>query len=389
MGRNQEENVNRLYDQEGGRKKKSSGLLKVFFISLFCVLAVTGISGGLIYRFGHDMYTNVNYVADEDIKVVDTLPQQATEEELSTEEAVGVKVDDSTLSGIHDLMSSFQSVDVHEGSEDIYNILLIGVDRRDKTWNGNSDSMILVSIDKSTNRMVMTSFMRDLYVDIPEKGYKKLNSAYAYGGGPLLCQTITDTFKIKVDRYVAVDFVDLVNIIDTIGGVTLDVTDEEIKVVNGYIWDMCENIVHVDPEEHYFGSAGTYYCDGVQTVCYARNRFVGNNDFERTSRQRYVLEQLMKEVKQMSLAQMTEKVQAILKFVTMNVPEKEIWEMIPEVPDFLEYKIDTVRIPYDNMYDTIYVGGQDMLVPYWESTIRQLQEEIYGSTTAAEKASES
>ena len=160
-------------------------------------------------------------------------------------------------------------------------------------------------------------------------------------------------------------------------------------MVNGYIWDMCENIVHVDPEEHYFGSAGTYYCDGVQTVCYARNRFVGNNDFERTSRQRYVLEQLMKEVKQMSLAQMTEKVQAILKFVTMNVPEKEIWEMIPEVPDFLEYKIDTVRIPYDNMYDTIYVGGQDMLVPYWESTIRQLQEEIYGSTTAAEKASES
>jgi LCP family protein required for cell wall assembly len=325
----------------------------------------------------------VNYVADEEVKVVETLPEQAleemTEETMDPSERQGVAVSDDELSSIHDKMSSLSSRET-VSDDDIYNLVLVGVDRRDKSWNGNSDSMMLVSINKADNRVSVVSLMRDTYVDIPGIGYNKLNAAYAYGAGPLLCETITETYRVEVDRYVAVDFFDLIDIIDIIGGVDLEITAEEAEVANGYILDMC-NLMEIDGMEHQIPSeGGVVHCDGVMAVAFARNRYVGNSDYERTERQRYLISQLMKEVKQMSVAQMTEKMQSILEHVTMNIPESEIWSMVSELPDMLEYEIDMDRVPYDNMYDVIYVGGQDMLVPYWEDTIEMMSNFIYGGT---------
>ncbi len=391
-GRNNYENNNR-------RKKPGMNMKKVFAISFCIVLGIVFISGGLIYKLGHDLYSNVNYVADEDVKVVETLPEQALaaqseaqqksgadDEEDSTEPMTdedglgGVKVSAEELDSIHSMMSSSLTGLSAVSDDNIYNVLLVGVDRQDKTWNGNSDSMILVSVNKADNRVTMVSLMRDTYVEIPDKGYEKLNAAYAYGGGPLLCETVTDTYKVEVDRYVAVDFWDLVDIIDIIGGVDLEITAAEAEVMNGYITDMCERLMDIDSSEHMLPYEGGYiHCDGVQAVAYARNRFVGNSDYQRTERQRYLMQQLLAEVKQMSVAQMTEKMQAILEHVTMNIPETEIWSMIPELPEMLGYTFEMDRIPYDDMYDVISVNGQGMLVPDWEPTIEKLHEFIYGN----------
>lgn len=363
-------------DRNRNKKKKGGNLGKIFAISLCVVLGIVIISGALIYRLGHGMYSNINYVADNDVPVVETLPEEVEEETVGTDERRGVDVTDKELKSIHDTMADLETVDVKEDNE-IYNVLLVGVDRRDKTWNGNSDSMILVSLNKGEDKVSMISLMRDTYVNIADIGYKKLNAAYAYGAGPLLCSTVTDTFRVQVDRYIAVDFFDLIDIIDCIGGVTLEVSDKEAEVANGYITDMC-NIMDIDPAPHLFDGGGTYYCDGVQAVGFARNRYVGNSDFERTERQRYVLTQLLEEVKQMSLAQITGKVQEVLQYVTMNIPESEIWDMVKELPDILDYQFESSRVPYDDMYDIIWVDNQDMLVPYWEETLAKLQEQIYG-----------
>ncbi len=371
--------------RHGGEPKRKTGMnmKKVFGISLCVVLAIVGVSGGVIYKLGHDLYSNINYVADEEVNTVEALPEhvveQMEEETLTPDELAGTKkVSADELNSIHDLMSSLAD---HKtvSDEDVYNVLLVGVDRQDQTWNGNSDSMILVSIDKENDRVSMVSLMRDTYVDIPEVGYWKLNHAYAMGAGPLLCQTVTDTYKVEVDRYVAVDYWNLVDIIDLIGGVSLEVSPEEAEVMNGYIDDMCKRQLEIDPEPHFVpASGGNLYCDGVQAVAYCRNRWVGNSDYQRTERQRYLLQQLLAEVKQMSAVQMTEKMRGILGYVTTNIPETEIWGMFSELPDMLQYKIETDRIPYDNMYETINVNGQGMLVPDWEPTIERLHEFIYG-----------
>lgn len=358
------------------RKKGGMNLKKVLAISFCIVMAVVLISGGVIYKFAHDMYGNLNYVSDDLVEVAETLPEEA-EETLSTEDSSGVAVTDDELQNIQDQMNSVSKQTASH--EDIYNVLLVGVDRTDKTWNGNSDSMILISINKADDRVTMVSLMRDTYVNIPDVGYKKLNAAYAWGAGPLLCETVTENFKVEVDRYVAVDFTDMMNIIDIIGGVDLDISAKEAEVANGYIYDMCENNMGIDSSPYMLpSSGGSLHCNGVQAVAYARIRYVGNSDFERTERQRTVLTQLMEEVKQMSLAQMTSKMTSILEYVTTNISEAEIWSMVSELPDMLDYEFETSRVPYDDMYSIIYVNLQDMLVPDWDDTIEQLHEFIYG-----------
>ncbi len=345
---------------------------RIFIISLCIVIGVVCISGGLVYQFGHDLYSNVNYVSDDTITIAETLPAEV---ESETDEQTGERVSDEQLLQIQKAMAIDKDV---ISDDDVYNVLLVGVDRQERDWNGNSDAMILVSINKKEDRVTMVSLMRDTYVDIPGVGYKKLNAAYAYGAGPLLCQTVTDNFKVEVDDYAAVDFWDLVDIIDIIGGIDLDVSAEEAEVANGYITDMCDRQLDIDPTPHYFPEeGGEVHADGVQTVAYARNRYVGNSDFERTSRQRYVLNQILAEVSKMSVAEMTDDMEQILEYVTTNIKESEIWSMVTELPDMLDYDFETSRIPYDNLYSTIYVSGQDMLVPDWDETITLLHDFIY------------
>lgn len=382
MRRNREDHSSPMngrngYENEMKPKRNGMNVKKVFAVSFCIVLGIVCISGGVIYKLGNSLYSSLNYVADEDVQTLETLPEEVMEETLSTEERTGVVVSADELDSIHNLMSSLSERETIS-DDDIYNVMLIGVDRRDKSWNGNSDAMMLVSVNKAKNKVSITSLMRDTYVDIEGVGYAKLNASYAYGAGPLLCQTVTDTYKVKVDRYAAVDFFDLIEIIDIIGGVSLEITPKEAEVANGYILDMC-NLMEIDGYEHQIPSeGGLVRCDGVQAVAYARNRYVGNSDFQRTERQRYVIQQLIKEVEQMNISQMTEKMQSILGHVTMNIPESEIWSMLGEVPEILDYEFEMSRVPYDNMYSVIYVKGQDMLVPDWDATIEKMHNTIYG-----------
>ena len=184
MPRNREDHSNPMNGRNGsGNKKPGMNMKKVFAISFCIVLGIVFISGGVIYKLGHDLYSSVNYVADDDVKTVETLPDAAIEETLSTEERTGRSVDKDELSNIQDQMKNLKLET--KTDDDIYNVLLVGVDRQDKTWNGNSDAMILVSINKAKNHVSMISLMRDTYVDIDGAGYAKLNAAYAYGAGPL------------------------------------------------------------------------------------------------------------------------------------------------------------------------------------------------------------
>ena len=80
----------------------------------------------------------------------------------------------------------------------------------------------------------------------------------------------------------------------------------------------------------------------------------------------------------MTECSVTFSVRGILGYVTTNIPQTEVWSMLTEVPDMLQYTFETDRVPYDNMYDVIYVDRQDMLVPYWDQTIEKLHSFIYG-----------
>lgn len=337
---------------------------KKWWIVLVVILAVLAVAVLSVYAVVKHYYGKSNYVKDSDVAVAESVETESTglsEEETNTLEAETADVlDDITL----------------PNDKNVYNILLVGVDRRDKSWNGNSDSMILVSINKDTKKIHMTSFMRDLYASIPGKGVHKLNASCAYGGGPLVVQTIEDNYKIPIDNYASVDFDAMIDIVDLVGGVTIDISDAEVKVANNYVTEMCK-LRNEDPAKHYINKGGEQLLDGYQAVAYARIRYVGNSDYQRTERQREVLTKIMKKAKGLSIGELNTLANRLLPMVTHNIDEGTMLTLLTEVPTFLSYENVQSRVPYDGMFSS----KGEMLVPDFASTIKKLQTDIYGDST--------
>lgn len=249
--------------------------------------------------------------------------------------------------------------------KDLYNILLIGSDHRDDSWNGNSDVMILVTIDQEEKRMVMTSFMRDLYADIPEYGVHKLNYAFAAGGGDKLEETLEDNYQIEIDNYAVVDFEDMAAIIDIIGGVEIEVSDAEVEVLNGYLNSMEE-------WGDYLSGGGVYMLNGNQAVAYMRIRYVGNNDYQRTQRQRDVMKAIFASAGQLGISELSEVAFEVLGNVEHNLGAGDLIMLMGLLPNISEYELEENRIPYDDLY----YSENEMLVPDFEATIARLHETL-------------
>ena len=235
---------------------------------------------------------------------------------------------------------------------DVYNVLLVGVDRRDDTWYGNADSIILASINKEKQRITLMSFMRDLYADIPGYGVHKLNAACAYGGCSLLVTTLEENYKVHIDNYVWVDFQSMAEVIDALGGVDLTLTDAEAEAANGLITEICD-IVGVDPQSEYFRDGGDLHCDGIQAVGYGRIRYVGNSDFQRTERQRIVMEQMISKTKDLSLSDLNSFATTVLPLVHHDIPITTVLSLTASAPTFLKYDIKEARVPFDDYYQSV------------------------------------
>ena len=117
----------------------------------------------------------------------------------------------------------------------VVNILLIGSDSRTADADGLSDAMILLSVSSKTNKIYMTSLLRDMYVEIPGHDGNRLNAAYSYGGPELLMETVEENLDITVNRYAVVNFEAFAGLVDAVGGVDLELTSAEIELVNGYL----------------------------------------------------------------------------------------------------------------------------------------------------------
>lgn len=255
---------------------------------------------------------------------------------------------------------------------DPYNVLLIGTDRRQDNWNGNSDAIMLLSINRNRQTISLVSFMRDLGVNIPGCGYGKINSAYARGGAELLKQTMEQNFQITITNCASVDFGGMMRIVDLFGGVTIDVTQEEIQVMNSYIKEMC-GLEGLTPENYYLSAGGTIHLNGMQAVAYCRNRYTGRYDFERTARQRRVMEQLYLQAKSMEFSQLLRIAGQAMPLVSHDVSGEQLTALISMIPAAGNYQVTLERVPYDGLY----VSNNENLDPVWEQTLERLHGLLY------------
>ena len=321
-----------------------------------------------------DSYYRMVEETDEDGNVIGTAYETVNLDDLSDEERESIEASIAAdLAEAEAAQSSAAEEIPIKSSGDVYNLLLVGVDlRAGSNWNGNSDTMILVSINSAKKTIYMTSFMRDLYANIPGVGAYKLNRAYALGGGPLLIQTLEDNYRISIDNYAWVDFYDMIDIIDLIGGLDIDISSDEVRVANNYIAEMASG-VGLDANSYYISGSGTLHLNGMQTVAYARIRYVGNADFGRTQRQRDVLTKMFEKLKGMSLTEVNTFLNSALPYVTHNIPSDTVTNLILNVASYLNYDLVSQRVPFDGYYT--YSG--EMLVPDFEYTINMLQSTIY------------
>lgn len=238
---------------------------------------------------------------------------------------------------------------------EIINIMLVGQDTRDAEVRGLADTMILVSVNPEAKKLVVTSFIRDLYIDIVGIGgtgtYKdRLNTAYCTGGIDQLGDTLAYNFGVEIDNYVEVDFEAFRTIVDTLGGVDIELTKAEADYLNGEItfshgeWDLKEGMNHLT---------------GAQALGYARIRQI-DNDFNRTERQRKVINELVKKVKNVGIKELLTLAEEFFPLVTTDMTNMEITKYIIQLAPMLkDLEIESLRVPADTTWTGKNVGTEE------------------------------
>lgn len=252
-----------------------------------------------------------------------------------------------------------------EEKQHITNILLIGQDRRGSTGRGNSDSMIVCSINEETNVITLVSLMRDMYVPFPGKySDNRINAAYPFGGMPLLDQLIEEDFGIHIDGNIEVDFTGFIKVMDLIAPLDIELKRYEVGYMNrGTDWYLHE---------------GVNSLNGEQLLRYARTRHVGHADWERTERQRTVLRTAFEKVRGWKLTQLLDLSDAVFPCLVTDMSNKELLDLLYTVAFHHMTIGETYRLPVEGTYSSEVIRGMMVLVPDLQENGRLLQSYLYG-----------
>ena len=263
------------------------------------------------------------------------------------------------------------------GRDHVRSVLVIGTDGRNAEEKGRSDSMILVSLNTKTNEIIMTSFMRDCYVEIPNNGWDKLNHSYAYGGAELLMDTIEYNFDVRIDDYVCIDFASFVSVVDAVGGVDIEVSDAEAEQINIILISEVNGLMGDDPNADLLSSGGKLHLNGKQALSYSRIRNVGNNDFERTERQRRVMSLIIAKLKSFRPSVFKNLASDVIPDVSTNMTDLNMYLLSLRLPFALTYSTKQIQIPAEGTYSGADVDVGNVLQIDREANMDVIEREVF------------
>ncbi len=256
--------------------------------------------------------------------------------------------------------------------DDIVNIILFGLDRVEPKENSRSDSMIILTVDFKNKKVKLSSLMRDMYVHIEGYGNTKLGHAYSYGGAALAMKTINQNFGTNIRDYVSVDFLGLEKIIDLLGGVNINIKQEEIIEIN-------------TASRHDITESGKQSLSGSQAVAYSRIRYAGNGDFDRTERQRRVLYEIFNKARETQITSITNLASQILPLVETSMDRQFILDMASDYFKSGQLTFDQERFPIDGYYWNDMIDGIYYLKFDTEVTKQQIKDYLYNDVKPTPK----
>lgn len=324
-------------ENNGKNKRKGRGLKIALIILLLIIVIIAAIFGGAYW-----------YVEDKLGKM-----QQ-------------VKISDEELQ-IND--------EVEESLSGYRNIAIFGVDSRSSNLGkGNrSDCIIIASINEKTKEVKLASVYRDTYVQIQGHGLDKINHAYSYGEAPLALGTLNTNLDLNVKEFVTVNFDAVAEAVDELGGVQINVEQNEIEYINGY---QIETSKVTGKEIKQVTKSGLQTLNGIQAVSYGRIRYTAGGDYKRTERMRDVIEAMLKKLQTKSIGEINTLLDNILPKIYTNISTESI---ISEIPSITKYKItDSIGWPYNTKGKTmtLWYGIPITL----ESNVVQLHQELFGES---------
>ena len=240
-------------------------------------------------------------------------------------------------------------------TEDVINIALFGSDFSEIYDVSAADATMVLAIDTKNNKIKLCSLMRDIYLDLPDGGKMNLNYTILDEGPSSILKAINYNFNLKIDKFVQVDLKRLPKIIDALGGVEMNITEDELQYINGYIDHIDKN--NGTNTEHIYTS-GTQLLNGTQASAYCRIRYTAGRDFKRTERQRDVLNALFVKFKDISLTEVPGMINKILPLVTTNLTNREIISISTKALGMGLSNIEQGRFPSDG--NIISAGFTDM-----------------------------
>ncbi|MGL4740318.1 MAG: LCP family protein [Sarcina sp.] len=256
----------------------------------------------------------------------------------------------------------------------ITNIVIFGVDEP-KGTPGRSDTIMIATIDQNNDTLRITSIMRDSYVNIPGYGMDKINAAYAFGGPELALKTLNEDFGMNLRYYVTEDFTTLPTLVNMLGGVTVNLTQDEINAMK----DPQEQLEYIfkDYSPALIQTPGTYKLDGIQAMAYCRIRDGVGGDYARTYRQRQILQQLYTKIKAMPVTEIPGMIDKMLPTIQTNLTNSEIMNLGADVLKMGVPKIEQARLPLNTQSHGEMISGEWYLVINQQETNQNLHDFIY------------
>ena len=244
---------------------------------------------------------------------------------------------------------------------------------------GNSDVIMLVTINNETKEVKMCSVYRDTYLDIGNGKFRKCNAAYSIGGtdgkgGPeAAISMLNKSLDLNITDYVTINFDAVIECVDLLGGIELNLTDVEAVHVSSYMIGLNE-LTGRDSELP--DGAGTYQADGIMATAYSRVRYTAGGDFERTERQREVIEKMVEKAQQSDLKTINKIIDQVFGDIYTNFSNADLISLASQIFD---YSIaGSAGFPFDK--NTINLGGSvgDVVVPCTlESNVIELHRFLY------------
>ncbi|MCR5664456.1 MAG: LCP family protein [Oscillospiraceae bacterium] len=265
--------------------------------------------------------------------------------------------------------------------DDVLNILLLGTDERSLEFTdaARSDAIMLVSLNfkEKTGRLI--SFERGMGVPILggqyEGQYDWLTHCFRYGGADLMLKEIRECFNVDVDKYVRVNFNALILIVDAVGGVDLEFTDNEASYIN---YDK-DNRYWID-DDHPIQrvTSGVNHVNGATALMYARCRHI-DSDWHRIERQRNLVQAFTNELKGADVATLDKLLEEILPLVKTNFTQAELLNLMTKAPSMLGIQFAQMTIPVEGTYGGMTVmGGRGSFAPDFKKNAEILREFLYG-----------